>query len=228
MTSPGGARSDFTRPGRAGPGPTSIPETSPPPERIGMLGGTFDPPHLAHLALAEAARASLDLDRVIFVPAGDPWRKRDREVSPAAARLEMVLAAVEELPWVEVSAIEVDRAGASYTAETLAALVQPGQAWWFILGADALADMPFWREPHRILELARLAVARRPDTQGPLVSSEVREALPDIEAHLDLVEMPLLEVSATEIRRRVRAGESTAGLVPPRVREVIDRLGLYR
>ncbi|MGE3962458.1 MAG: nicotinate-nucleotide adenylyltransferase [Dehalococcoidia bacterium] len=212
----------------AGPGPTSIPDDGPSAPRIGMLGGTFDPPHNAHLALAEAARRTLDLDRVVFVPAGDPWRKRDRAVTPAAARLEMVRAAVAGLPWASVSAIEVDRVGASYTADTLAALVQPGERWWFILGADALADMPYWREPERILALARLAVARRPDTEGPLLSGEVRRAIPGIEGLVDFVVMPQLDVSATEIRRRLAAGESTDELVPHGVREVMDRLGLYR
>ncbi|MQC18298.1 MAG: nicotinate (nicotinamide) nucleotide adenylyltransferase [Chloroflexi bacterium] len=196
--------------------------------RIGMLGGTFDPPHNAHLALAEAARATLHLDRVVVVPAGDPWRKRDREVTPAAARVEMVRAAVSADPWISVSTIEVDRDGASYTAETLAALVQPDEQWWCILGADALADMPYWSEPNRILELARLAVARRPDSTGPLLTPEVRTTLPQIESRIDFIQMPQLDISATEIRRRIAAGESTDDLLPHPVREVIDRLALYR
>ncbi len=196
--------------------------------RIGMLGGTFDPPHNAHLALAEAARATLHLDHVVFVPAGDPWRKRDRKVTPATARLEMVRAAVAHLPWAQVSTVEVDRDGPSYTAETLADLVQPGEDWWFILGADALADMPRWSEPHRILELARLAVARRPDSTGPMFTAEVRRALPEVESRTDFIQMPQLDISATEIRRRLAAGESTDDLLPHPVRDVIDRLALYR
>ena len=120
------------------------------------MGGTFDPPHHAHLALAAAAHTELLLDRVIFVPAGDPWRKRDRDVSPAGARLEMVLAAVAPFSWAEVSSVEVDRTGASFTAETLEALVGPDEDWWFILGADALADMAGWYEPAQIIERARL------------------------------------------------------------------------
>ena len=196
--------------------------------RVGMLGGTFDPPHNAHLALAEAARATLHLDRVVVVPAGDPWRKRDRAVTPAAARVEMVRAAVGGHSWISVSTVEVDRHGPSYTAETLAALVQPGEQWWFILGADALADMPHWSEPNRILELARLAVARRPDSTGPLLTPEVRATLPEIESRIDFIQMSQLDISATEIRRRIAAGESTDDLLPHPVREVIDRLALYR
>ena len=199
-----------------------------PPLRVGMLGGTFDPPHHAHLALAAAAHTALRLDRVVFVPTGDPWRKRHRDVTPASARLEMVLAATAPFAWAEVSAIEVDHAGPSYTADTLAALVEPGEAWWFIMGADALADMPHWHEPQRIIEHARLAVARRPDVDGPLVSEELRRAVPRVEEHIDLLDMPMLEIAATDIRRRVREGESTEFLIPTAVREVIDRLGLYR
>lgn len=149
-------------------------------------------------------------------------------MTPAVARLEMVRVAVDELPWAEVSAIEVDRVGASYTADTLAALVQPDEDWWFILGADALADLPYWREPERIVSLARLAVARRPDTDGPLLSGEVRRAVPGIEGRIDFIVMPQIDISATEIRRRVGAGESTDELLPHAVREVIDREGLYR
>lgn len=196
--------------------------------RVGMYGGTFDPPHRAHLALAEAARRSLDLDRVVFVPAGDPWRKRDQQVTPALLRLELVRALVADLAWAEVSAHEVDHDGPSYTHETLDALIRPGEQWWFILGADALADMPHWRDPQRILALSRIAVARRPDSPDELPPPEVQAALPGIEERLDVVEMPPMDISATEIRRRIASDESTEDLVPPAVRQVIDDLGLYR
>jgi len=196
--------------------------------RVGVLGGTFDPPHRAHLALAAAAREALRLDRVLFVVAGDPWRKSDRQVTPAALRVEMVRAAIAPLAWAEVSTVEVDREGPSYTAETLEALVRPGEDWWFILGADALADMPAWREPRRIVASARLAVARRPRAVGPLVPAALREVVPDVESRIDEVEMPPLDISATDIRERIRRGAATDAPLPPVVREVIDREGLYR
>jgi nicotinate-nucleotide adenylyltransferase len=205
-----------------------VTSTPSPRRRVGVLGGTFDPPHMAHLALAAAARTALLLDRVVFVVAGDPWRKNHRRVSPAASRLEMVRTAIEPFDWAEVSTVEVDRDGPSYTADTLAALVRPDEDWWFILGADALADMPAWHEPQRIIELARLAVTRRPDVDGELIPSALREALPHIEERVDMVEMSPLDISATDIRRRVRAGESTEFLLPESVRAVVDRLGLYR
>jgi len=195
--------------------------------RIGLLGGTFDPPHLAHVALADAARTQLALDRVVFVPAGDPWRKRDRAVSPAQARLAMLQAAVVGLAWAEVSTVDIDRAGPSYTADTLADLVRPGERWWFIIGADAMADMAHWHEPARIIEQARLAVAYRPGAEPAAVSQELRSAMPGIEERLDRLEMPPMDVSSTEIRARVRDGLPTDGLLSPAVRAVVDQLGLY-
>ncbi|MYE45281.1 MAG: nicotinate (nicotinamide) nucleotide adenylyltransferase [Chloroflexi bacterium] len=199
--------------------------------RIGVLGGTFDPPHLAHLVLAAAARQALTLDRVVLVPAGDPWRKAGSGVSPAAERLALTRAAVEGvLPWAEVSEIEVRREGPSYTAETLEELQAefPGNEWWFILGWDALADLPNWHEPERIIELARLALAQRggESTDGALPPETVA-ALPGLAARVDRVPLPRLDVSASELRRRLREGEETAPLLPAGVRELIAARGLY-
>lgn len=200
--------------------------------RIGVLGGTFDPPHLAHLVLAAAARAALDLDRVVFVPAGDPWRKAGSGVSPASDRLALTRAAVEGvLPWAEVSEIEVRRAGPSYTAETLEELQAetPGHEWWFILGRDALADLPNWERPERILELARLALAQRGDAaDGAALPDAAIEAIPELSSHVDRVPLPRLDVSASELRRRLRDGEPTVPLLSAEVRARIQELGLYR
>ena len=200
--------------------------------RIGVLGGTFDPPHLAHRVLAAAARHALALDRVLLVPAGDPWRKADSDVSTAADRLALTRAAVEEaLPWAEVSDIEVRRAGPSYTAETLEELQgeAPGHEWWFILGWDALADLPNWREPERIFELARLALAQRGDeaADGAALPRAASEAFPELSSRVDLVPIPRLDISASELRRRLREGEATAPLLAPAVRRRIAELGLY-
>lgn len=197
------------------------------PPRIGMLGGTFDPPHLAHLALAEAARDQLHLDRVVFVPAGDPWRKRDHDVSPAEARLAMLRAAVEPLPWATISTVEIDRSGPSYTADTLTELVMPGEQWWFIVGADALADMSHWHEPERIIDLARLAVAARAGDR-PELDDALRGAMPGIEDRIDFIEMAPMRVSSTDIRQRIREGRHTEGSLPSGVRIVAETLRLYR
>lgn len=200
--------------------------------RIGVLGGTFDPPHLAHLVLAAAARRALGLERVVLVPAGDPWRKAGSGVSPAADRLALTRAAVEgSSPWAEVSEIEVRRPGPSYTAETLEELQAEaaGNEWWFILGWDALADLPDWQRPERIIELARLALAERGDEAGGrALPPATVEAFPDLAERVDRVPIPRLDVSASELRRRLRDGEPTAPLLPRGVRELIAERGLYR
>ncbi len=207
---------------------------SDPEQRWGILGGTFDPPHLAHLALAVAARDRLRLDTVLFIPAGDPWRKTDRAITLGIHRVAMVRAAVEDLPWAEVSSIEVERDGPTYTLETVEALAVRGGAWWFITGEDALHDLPHWYRPERLIEAVRLAVARRDSRAGPtsverpLITPELRAALPGIDTRVDEVPMPRLDISATESRARVRAGQPTDGLLPDAVRAYIDQHDLYR
>ena len=202
--------------------------------RIGVLGGTFDPPHLAHLVLAAAARASLRLDRVLLVPAGEPWRKAGREVSPPEARLRLVEAAAAALPWAEVSAIEVERPGPSYAVETFEALAaaEPDAAWWFLLGEDALADLPRWRDPRRLIALARFGLARRAEGDGgggePPEVAAAYEALPGLRVRVDPVPMPRLAISASDLRGRVRRGEPTSPLLPAAVRRLADEMGLYR
>lgn len=195
--------------------------------RFGLLGGTFDPPHAAHLALAEATRFSLDLDRIVFVPAGDPWRKASRDVAPAAARLEMTRALVEGIPWAEVSAIEVERDGPSYTADTVEVLSRRGGDWWVILGADALADLEHWHDPDRIFAYARLAVAAR---QGTVIeaSPALRALVPNVVASIDRVRMAEVDLSSTDVRQRLRVGAQVDDVLPERVRAVIERLGMYR
>ena len=194
--------------------------------RFGLLGGTFDPPHNAHLALAEAARSSLDLDRIVFVPAGDPWRKASLDVTPAAVRLEMTRALVEGIPWAEVSTVEVERDGPSYTADTVEVLSRRGGDWWVILGADALADLEHWHDPARIVAYARLAVAAR---SGTLIeaSPALRAIITNVLASIDRIQMREVDLSSTEARRRLRANERVDDLVPERVLEVIYGLGLY-
>jgi nicotinate-nucleotide adenylyltransferase len=195
--------------------------------RTGVLGGTFDPPHLAHLVLAAAAREVLRLDRVLFVPAGEPWRKADRAVTPASERLEMVEAAVAPFAWAEVSRVEIDRSGPSYASETMAALAAEGGDWWFILGSDALADLPAWHEPQALIEVTRLAVAVRPPATLH-VPDETARSLPGIEARIDIVPMPSLDISSTDVRDRVRARRSVDVIVPQAVCAVIEARRLYR
>lgn len=197
--------------------------------RTGILGGTFDPPHIAHLVLAANARHDLQLDDVLFVPAGEPYRKADRGVTPAEVRLQLVETAVADLQWASVSRIEVDRDGPTYTTDTLDELIAASDRdWWFILGTDALADLPHWKEPRRIVELVRLGLALRPGQIDHLAVPEAtRAAVPGVEERIDQIEMPLLEVSSTDLRARIRDGRPTDYLVTDAVRAQIDALGLY-
>jgi nicotinate-nucleotide adenylyltransferase len=192
-----------------------------------VLGGTFDPVHNGHLALAQAARKQLGLGRLIYVPAGLPWRKSGRKITPAPQRLQMLSLAVKGRPGTEISPIEVERRGPSYTAETLAVLARdhPGAELYFIVGEDALADLPHWRQPREILALAKLAVARRRVGEKP--SGEWKE-MPGIQERVVWLDMAPVEISASEVRRRVRHGEPISAMVPPAVEAYIEQQGLYR
>ncbi len=197
--------------------------------RLGVLGGTFDPVHIGHLLLAEEARSALGLDRVLFVPAGEPWRKAERELSNSEHRLAMVRLAVGDAPAFEVSTVEVERRGPTYTVDTLEALRQEmgsGAEVFFLMGQDALADLPHWRDPERIIALARLAVASRAgweEAQAVALEKEV----PGISRRVVWLEMPHIAISSTAVRDRVRRGESIRYWVPPPVEDYIRQNRLY-
>ncbi len=187
-----------------------------------VLGGTFDPPHLGHLVAAECARHQFGEARVVFLPAGDPYRKsRDQglEVTPPGARLEMLRLAIEDNPAFTIDDREVRRAGATYTVDTLRELREEGvERPVFIFGADAVADMEKWREPGTIVELAQITVA--PKAGVALAGDE----LPRGASHLD---MPLVDISSTLIRERASAGKPIRYLVPAAVERYIATNGLY-
>jgi nicotinate-nucleotide adenylyltransferase len=191
--------------------------------RVGVLGGTFDPIHIAHLILAEQAREQLVLDKVLLIPAGDPWRKADREITRAALRLEMVRLAAAGNASFEVDDREVRREGATYTVDTLRELraeLDADDDLFLVLGEDALADLPNWKQPEALAEYATIAVA-------PREGVEVPPTLPFDPAAIERIDMPYLDVSATDLRRRARLGRSLRYLVPEAVREFIEDRGLY-
>ncbi len=198
---------------------------------VGILGGTFDPPHLAHLAVAEEAREVLMLSRVLFVPAGEPWQKAGRAVTPGPVRVAMVERAIEGNPAFVVDAREVARPGPSYTVETLAELAATGAAIdpWFILSSEALAGLSTWREPERILGLARLCVVPRGDepiaAAAAIAAFRARYRVPV--TRLAVLDHPRLAISSTQIRARVRAGRSIRYLVPDSVAALIAEYALY-
>jgi nicotinate-nucleotide adenylyltransferase len=194
---------------------------------VGILGGTFDPIHHGHLAIAEEARESLGLERVLFVPAAAPPHKPGQPVTDAEHRLAMVRLAVAGNPAFEASDAEIRRGGTSYTVDTLAALREEGLVEpWLILSSEALALLPSWREPRRILELARLAVVPRGGFV-PLGPAWVESAFPGAADRVTFLAGPLLPISGSVVRRRARAGRSVRYLVPDTVAAYIAHHRLY-
>lgn len=190
----------------------------------GIFGGSFNPPHLGHLVVAEACAQAAGLDRVLWMPAAmSPHKQGDPSLAPAAARLAMVKAAVAGNDRFAVSDLEVVRQGVSYTVDTLRALAEMGTGELaLIVGGDSLAGFPTWREPQAIARLARLVVYRRP---GDGVDLGV---LPEaVAARVTVVDGPYLHVSSTEIRARIAAGRTVRYLVPDGVRALIEAEGLF-
>jgi nicotinate-nucleotide adenylyltransferase len=187
--------------------------------RVGLLGGTFDPPHVGHWLAAVDAFEALALDRLVFVPAAQQPLKLGRESAAAADRLAMVRAMAADDPRFAVDPIEIERAGLSFTVETLAAYRDRGVAdLHFLVGADALATFDQWREPERVQALAQLVVLRR-GTDEPVVPAGVRARVLDTRR---------VDVSSTEVRARLRAGRSIRGFVPAAVEAYVTAAGLYR
>ena len=188
-------------------------------ERLGVLGGTFDPVHVAHIVVAADTRAALGLDRVLLVVAGDPWQKRGKVVASADQRLMLVEAAVDGIDGVEASAVEVERDGASVTADTLEALARPNRELFLILGADAVANMHTWRRLDETRDLATIAVVER--------SGDAHAEPPGPGWKVARVAIPRLDVSSSDLRERLATGRPVDGLIPAAVVHVIEAHGLY-
>lgn len=198
-------------------------------ERVGILGGTFDPIHYAHLAIAEQARDDLDLRSVLFVPASVPVHKDAATVTPAADRVAMVELAIADNPCFELSRVEIDRAGPSYSVDTLERLAadEPGRQNVFIMSAEAAGSLPGWRSPRRLLELAEVAIVPRLGYALPSRSWLAAEFPGQADRFL-FVDTPALGHSASDIRARVRSGRSIRYLVPSPVEDYIVQHLLYR
>jgi nicotinate-nucleotide adenylyltransferase len=197
------------------------------------MGGTFDPIHVGHLAIAEEARDTLGLERILFVPAGQPPHKPAGSAAPVEDRVAMVDLAIRGNPAFELSRLEVDRPGPSYTADTLATLDAAERAasgtsdLTLILSVETLRDLPTWHEPQRLLQLARLAVVPREGYPAP-DSGWLAEQFPGQEDRVDFLEGPRLGLSSTALRARVAAGRSIRYLIPDAVAGYIADHGLYR
>ncbi len=207
-----------------------MPERPPPHEELrslGILGGTFNPPHLGHLAIARHARSELSLQRVALVPAGTPPHKPVEHDPGCGHRLAMCRLLVEACDELTVCALETERDGPSYTVDTLSALhaSHPQAQLTLIVGADIASTLPAWREPQRLLELAELAVAARPGSRR----RTVRDALGPLadDARVDFLNAPAIDVSSSQVRKRVLAGEPIGELVGDAVAGYIAAHGLY-
>jgi nicotinate-nucleotide adenylyltransferase len=194
--------------------------------RLGVMGGTFDPIHNGHLAAAREVARRLGLDEVVFIPAGHPWQKQDRDITDVEHRFRMVVIATQDEPGMSVSRIDIEREGPTYSVDTLRDLraAHPHAELFFITGADALAGLPTWRDPQEVVSLAHLVGVTRPGYD--LEAARLQAGLP--EGVVTLLEIPGVEVSASECRERASSGESLDGLVPEAVANHIRDHGLYR
>ncbi|MGD9635032.1 MAG: nicotinate-nucleotide adenylyltransferase [Pirellulales bacterium] len=196
--------------------------------RLGIFGGSFDPVHNGHLALAHACQQQSALDEVWFMPTAVQPLKQKGPHATDVQRVEMLRMAILHEPSWRVSTLEIDRGGLSYTVETLRQLNEelPSAVLFFLMGADAVQDAPNWREPRAIFLLATPLVVRRAGQSEPDLAA--LRAMCAANKQPRLIEMPAVDASSTEIRRRAAAGESVAGLVPPTVAEFIAAERLYR
>lgn len=188
--------------------------------RIGLFGGTFDPPHLGHLIVAQDAYQALGLDRILFIPAAVPPHKQHRETTSPEVRLELIRAAIVGDSRFEASDVELRRSGPSYTIDTLHELegLYPGAELVLLIGADQFREFHTWRAADEIVRHARLVVLSRGGT----------EAGPEIEVVHTHLRVTRIDISSTSVRRRVREGAPVRYLVPPAVERLVDERGLYR
>lgn len=196
--------------------------------RIGIFGGTFDPPHIGHLILAAEARDQMRLDLVLWVLTPDPPHKTGRTISPLATRLELVEAALAADDGFEISRVEIDRPGPHYSVDTVRILGRenPGAELFYLMGGDSLHDLPTWFHPQEFIHtLAGIGVMRRPNDSIDLPWLE--RALPGVTSKVNYVEAPLLEISSTSIRERIAQGQHFRYFLPPAVCEIIQKKGLY-
>ena len=199
--------------------------------RVGVFGGTFDPVHLAHLILAEQCRDQARLDQVLFVPAALPPHKQTKPLTSFAQRVEMLELAISGQSAFRVEELDKDRAGPSYTVDTLTQLraLRPTDEFYLILGSDSVRDLPIWREPRRILELAALLVFVRAD-HPPFSEHELRTALKledEFPLRYQIIDAPLITISSTDIRKRLAEGRSVRYMIPRAVEAYIADKGLY-
>ena len=198
--------------------------------KIGIMGGTFDPIHMGHLIVAEAVRMALELDKVLFIPAGEPWMKTDRQINGAPHRVEMIRLAIESNPFFQLSTIEIEHPGWTYTVDTLEQLSKDFDnetRLFLLIGWDGLMNMPKWKAPYRISKMATLVTFPRPGVPEPDISV-LEESMPGLSERMIKLDGPCIEISSTDIRERLAEGRSVRYLVPAEVERYISAQGLYK
>jgi nicotinate-nucleotide adenylyltransferase len=198
--------------------------------KVGIMGGTFDPIHMAHLIIAEEARAQLALDRVIFIPAGEPWMKQGHISSAAGQRAEMVKLAIASNPAFSLSLSEIKRPGPTYTVDTLEQFLGElgyDTQLFLLLGWDSVTEMMAWKAPYRVSKMATVVAFPRPGFNKPEIAV-LERAMPGIAGRIIFLDAPCLEISSTGIRNRIADGGSVRYLVPDAVRQYIIEHGLYK
>jgi len=201
--------------------------------RIGIMGGTFNPPHYGHLQAAETARECLRLNKVIFVPSGKPPHKDSREVAGSEDRYNMVVAAIKNNPWFEASRIEIDREGPSYSVDTLRELKKiygEKAKFYFIIGSDIVNELTTWKEYEKLFRLCEFVEVTRPETHMAAIperSEEIKKLIEEGKLKISTIRSPLLEISSSDIRERVAQGRSIRYIIPPGVKDYIEKRGLY-
>jgi nicotinate-nucleotide adenylyltransferase len=194
--------------------------------RLGIMGGTFDPVHYGHLAIAQEAKYRFDLEKVIFIPCGIPPHKKEYRVSSAEHRLKMTYLAIQDNPEFEISRLEVDRPGNTYSVETVTELQQvyPDARFFFIAGADAILELLSWKEPQRLINMCNLVAVTRPGYDIANLQQQIGE---ELAAKITVLAVPGIDISSTEIRARVAQAAPIRYLLPENVREYIEKEKLY-
>lgn len=196
---------------------------------IGIMGGTFDPVHIGHIALAQHARTEFELDRILFLPNHNQWMKKDREITPDIHRVQMVRLAVEGIPGFEVSLAEIEAGGISYTYRTLEILKEqyPDETLYFIMGADSLLTLECWVEPAKVMKYAHLLAAVRKDCDMVQLNAQKSKLEQHYDARIDLLHMPSVDISSTQIRQNFYHDPAIRQMLPAKVALYIIENNLY-
>ena len=197
--------------------------------KIGIMGGTFNPIHTGHLLLAEYAKEACHLDKIFFIPTGNSYMKEQREILSGEVRLEMVDLAIEGVEGFESSDIEIVREGNTYTCDTLAELKlrHPSARFYFLTGADSFLSLHKWRNPDKIMEQATLVVVTRDGVSYETLENQKAYLLEHYGGEVELVAFPTIDISSSDIRKRIKEGKSIRFQLPDSVREYISKNNLY-